>query len=478
MQGSRGLSEEPKVAVRLSRWAVLAQRFLYVCPLAMTFSILQLGWRSVYWKDLDDSSSTQSSVLTVIQFVAKFHEICIVASLSNLVLYQIQSELVDGEGVPFGLISSVYQVSSITYLWSWQFWGGLLESDLRKNYSRRLMPFALVIIASYQAAIAGPSLAITLLPRLDWWPVFTPVVEGSLNYIEKDEIDLWPARLSSDHLSNPECLTQQGYDSKYCPSAYRSAFAAWNGNAFLGDPNVTMPVTDSGMVRYLAASADSTSHNIRGHTKTSTISDISAKTLGCMWTQVTEGLDALRKGAMIPMNRPVITESMSSGQSLMKPFVSTHCGSFDIGADPKRFPYDPLIKIPNEDSVRNSWKVPESSWNTTVDFSNGTKLSWVRLSREPYSPSIAAVVVATLPAPNRPHPPEMSETPHRRVIPCTINAWWIPIELWIDPRSDSSIHDSLPDIIRSSSPLGQKRILSEAQKIYIEESWADSLSVV
>ena len=83
-------------------------------PIFMTLGILQLSFRTVFWADLGDTVS-QNAALNALQFVAKFHEICIVISLSEIVLHRIQFEL-NGEGIPFGLLASGYSVSSITFL--------------------------------------------------------------------------------------------------------------------------------------------------------------------------------------------------------------------------------------------------------------------------------------------------------------------------------------------------------------------------
>ena len=98
--------------------------------LVMTFDIVQLSWPSIYWKNLEDTIAEQNSFLTLIPFVAKTHDTCTVASLSDLVLYQIQSDLVGwGGGGPL-LVCLLQPIRShIFYIWS-----GVFGKDPRQSY--------------------------------------------------------------------------------------------------------------------------------------------------------------------------------------------------------------------------------------------------------------------------------------------------------------------------------------------------------
>lgn len=132
----------------------------------MTLGIIQFSFRRVYWQDLGESDS-QNMVLDGLQFVAKFHETCIVASLSDMVLHRIQYDLSEGEGIPFGLLASGYHVSSTTSTWSREFWAGIFSKTIRRKYTRRFTLLMLVVLATILASVAGPSSAITLVPNLN-----------------------------------------------------------------------------------------------------------------------------------------------------------------------------------------------------------------------------------------------------------------------------------------------------------------------
>jgi len=138
--------------------------------------------------------------------VAKIHEICRVVSSSNIVLCQVRSDLVVGEEVPIGLSTAACQALSIMYFWAWQIWTGAIESDLSQSSSRRIGLLAIVITASSLVAMAGPSSAITLLPRPDWWSVSIPAFESTVNYIANESSKLWPRHLLSRDLPNNKCI--------------------------------------------------------------------------------------------------------------------------------------------------------------------------------------------------------------------------------------------------------------------------------
>lgn len=443
----------------------------------MTFGILQLSWRGVYWKDLDDSNSSQNSALTTIQFVAKLHEICIVASLSAITLLQIQSVIVDGDGVPFGLLTSAYRISSITYLWSWEFWSALLERRLSQVHHKKFRLFTIVILASSLTAVAGQSSAITLLPRLDWWPVSSPTLDSTLNYIGNNSFELWPQILTAKHLPGSDFLTSTGYQNEYYPSAGRSVFEPWYNSPWGPEPNLTIPISDSSMIRFLASSEHAYEHIRTGMTLSSTMHDIAAKTLTCAFGAVTGGFAPFIGQFDSQIGRPIVHQSLLHGESLHKPLVSTQCRSYRIEQRNKNFPFEMHHFFLGSNESSDAWRIPNATWNTSTNLWNPTKFSWIESDSNSNSPSIAAVSVVTLPSPGkRPHPPSISDDTHRRVVACAIDAWWLPVDIWIDPKTDNAIHDNMADVVLDGVGTTLKK-LAGAQRIAINKSWADALNI-
>ena len=78
------LKEPEKVAIIHSLGRALFQIFLYLVPVGLTFGILQLSFREIYWRGVGSSGSGRFSrfsinqVLNMLQIAAKAHEVLIV----------------------------------------------------------------------------------------------------------------------------------------------------------------------------------------------------------------------------------------------------------------------------------------------------------------------------------------------------------------------------------------------------------------
>ena len=100
------------------------------------------------------------------QLAAKAHEIAIDASLTSIMLSYIRHELTIGDGLPFGAFLGSLQVTTVSYLWSRELWSSLFASRLR---IRRIAFFILMLLCGIIAATAGPSSAVLLIPRQNFW---------------------------------------------------------------------------------------------------------------------------------------------------------------------------------------------------------------------------------------------------------------------------------------------------------------------
>lgn len=96
------------------------------------------------------------------------------------------------------------------------------------------------------------------------------------------------------------------------------------------------------------------------------------------------------------------------------------------------------------------------------------------------APSIGGVFVIPIP-----HADQQTDLTSRKVssnrfplvFPCTVDARWVPVSLWIDPNTDSSIHDNLSDLVKVSFDI-QRSILAGTQPITIQQDWADALNIL
>lgn len=131
------LREPGKVAISQNRVGAILRTLLYLLPVGLSFGILQLSFRYLYWRGTSSSDSHASrysigETLSILQIVAKVHEILIVTSLSHLILYYIRQQLCSSSGLSFGLLSSACQTTSCGHPLSHGFWQ-TCKSFIRKR---------------------------------------------------------------------------------------------------------------------------------------------------------------------------------------------------------------------------------------------------------------------------------------------------------------------------------------------------------
>ena len=147
--------------------------------------------------------------LSAFQFAAKLHEMAMQSSLAVIVFSYMRSELFSGSGLPIGAMLSGLQLTQISYLWSMELWGIALSAI---SYRRKIGIILMIMLAVVLASTTGPSSAVLMIPRLDYWPA------GRTNVwmnITSDE--LWPSRVGGSLV--PESCSQAPNVSNICPSS-------------------------------------------------------------------------------------------------------------------------------------------------------------------------------------------------------------------------------------------------------------------
>lgn len=157
----RGLHEPTKKAIRKDRTIALLRCLIHLFPVSIALFEIILNWNTYY---VGVSIYNQA----VYQLVAKIHEVAIQASLATVVFSFIRHEMTIGNGIPFGTLFSGLHISQIAYLWSMEFWGSLRSPHLPPH--RKIALSLLVFVSIVLASLSGPSSAILLIPRLDFWP--------------------------------------------------------------------------------------------------------------------------------------------------------------------------------------------------------------------------------------------------------------------------------------------------------------------
>ena len=174
----KGLHESIKIAINQNRSVALGRALIHLIPVSVALCEIILNWNTYY---VGASAYNQATY----QLLAKIHELMIQASLAAIIFSNIRNEMVFREGIPFGLLFSGLQISQISYLWSMEFWGPL-RSGFHKSY-RRCLVLLLVPSCILLAAACGPSSAVLLIPRSQFWP------GGSTDiWINATDSELWP----------------------------------------------------------------------------------------------------------------------------------------------------------------------------------------------------------------------------------------------------------------------------------------------
>lgn len=176
----KGYDEPTKIAIRRSRATALLRSLIHVVPIGVAMWKISINWYTYY---LGATTLNQAYY----QFAAKVHEMTAQASLAAIVFSYIRYEMALGQSLPFGALFSGLQIAQARYLWSMEFWGSVCSKHL--SVRRRVGMVLVITVAIVLAATVGPSSAILLIPRLDFWPA------GSTHiWLNATSRDLWPDR--------------------------------------------------------------------------------------------------------------------------------------------------------------------------------------------------------------------------------------------------------------------------------------------
>ena len=176
----KGYDEPTKIAIRKSRTIALMRALIHVVPISVALWEIIINWNTYFLGPVVRNQAYY-------QFGAKVHEMTAQASLAAIVFSYVRYEMLLGQGLPFGALFSALQLSQASYLWSMEFWGSMSSRHLPVR--RRVGMVLIVTTAIILAATVGPSSAILLVPRLEYWPA------GATNiWLNTTSQDLWPSQ--------------------------------------------------------------------------------------------------------------------------------------------------------------------------------------------------------------------------------------------------------------------------------------------
>ena len=167
-----------KVAIRKSRTVALLRALIHIIPVAVAMAEVILNWRG-------RNLGLYVGNLGYYQLAAKAHEVTIQASITVIFFSYIRHEVVLGKGLPFGALFQGLQITQISSLWSLGFWGSICSHHLSTR--KRLALLVVTFLSIMLAVLGGPSSAILLIPRLEYW------LGGSTGiWINATAEEIWP----------------------------------------------------------------------------------------------------------------------------------------------------------------------------------------------------------------------------------------------------------------------------------------------
>jgi hypothetical protein len=180
---SRDLKEQRKIAMYHNRRIAALHTLLHLIPLGGAMTLLIFQWTRFFTGTTPDP--------TILQFVAKFHELLMQVSIVETLLCIVRTEAVRGF-VPFGALSGMTQATHLSYLWSFGF-VSLFTSTALRGWRKLFLAVAIPLLLAL-TAVVGPSSAVLMIPRPNSPLVRPPVTMYANQSIER----FFPSRIGRE----------------------------------------------------------------------------------------------------------------------------------------------------------------------------------------------------------------------------------------------------------------------------------------
>lgn len=217
---------EPLKPIQIKSFATALQRCaVHLLPCAFSIFLVTINLRGYFIGfELAGVSGKTEQYIALLQIAAKVQELLIVASLATVVVHRLRHDLIDGEGVPFGLVGASSLFSQLSYFWSTAFIGSVSR---RPRLNATLV--GLLLVAGLIATTAGPAIAVLLIPREQTWPA-----GGTKYWINGTAAELWPSRVGLEHympelgtgVFGASCSSREAYENALCPAG--GYLSLWN----------------------------------------------------------------------------------------------------------------------------------------------------------------------------------------------------------------------------------------------------------
>ena len=345
-------------AVDRRRYNILSHGLPHLVPLLVTIAIISLNARGVYWQDL--GLSNQNAKLQALQYAAKAHEMIMAASLTAIVVYQTRSDLSGPKGVPLGFLTTGFQLNDPSFVFTKKFFGGATARASSIGWSRFSRLTYLLVLGFALTSVVGPSSAVAMIPRLDWWDMSQVEAFGreykDRVYFNRTEAELWPGDITNAIYTDVSWCSARNTSKQDCAVRAIDVVGPWiSRHQSQGTkPNITV-FQDYEVTRYLTSQGGPPDNS--SWTVSSTIGSILAKDLNHYWDwQVENG--SLPNAVSRPLLQPAFLNSTFKAK---KPLVQVQCQSYlnpDWEKEAFEFPHDELLTPPLDAFKDDTWGLP------------------------------------------------------------------------------------------------------------------------
>ena len=362
-------------------------------------------------------------------------------------LYYLRRQLISANGIPFGLLTSAYQVTLGCAPFSIGFWNTCKSFVSRGAFDLQAFGLIwLIILATILGLTAGPASAIAAIPRLSWWfhqDLFTFYQSPGRSaddfqiYVPKQ---LFPMVLDGSSLPGPFCLESSLDLNSSCPFVgYSSLLSVFNDTGSNTMDNLTLADStglDRRMLTQTSGGSFGSSHasksgaRLIGQTKTWTQNQVLANYLSLGWNSAKPG---------IPDGDPYIVEAKTQHGPSLNPFVNVTCWiqtstKFNGSLSFFNSPYGDARSFASLGPDHDGEIDIRSIWNGTIlANSNQTLFEWREFFRETSDPILAAFILT----------PSFRKGEPNNVTMCGIKAMYDTNDMWIMSDQTPTISSNL-----------------------------------
>jgi hypothetical protein len=438
----------------------------------VTIALLVLHLRKVRWA----RARPTADELAALQFAAKVQESLILISLMDILLHRIRYGLLSRNGIPLGFLSSPFNLGfSLRYLVSREFWSAMLNPTINRHFHSATA--AMVLFFSLLSLAAGPSCAIAMIPRFDWWQLSE---SASLSLFWRSsfsekwalvvERDPYPIKLESKHIPEPNaCFISGDHDNNQtCVNRDLSPMLQDLGRILDHglEPSLLTNISVSGafpvgLDRPITLSADSitVSEDMGPDLElayAATPMDFVAHSLG-------EDLIGENTGVQEPQLLLKSEALTVSGKERWKqPLVAVHCAKFDwlrgLNETSAKFAFgDFYNNITVSLNLNNTIELPKTITNDNKGASRLVASNFLDIQHLLPRPITASILLA-YPDRNR-DPPDINKALIHMHL-CLVQARWVEAEVWVHPKESLELQshlgfpssDTMDYIRRKSNP--------------------------